>query len=213
MKYILFVLMMGIGLQAATAQEVYTSSGRPESVVKKKKAQRPKGYDPSRLIIGGGFAAGFGSGYADVGLFPVVGYRFTDRFSAGIGLGYEYQKQSYYLTDPGPSAAVNLYSSNASIISPNIWARHFVYHNLFVSGIFEYDLQYLNGAVDDPYQGAIVNEKFNENVPCLLLGGGIRQPLGGRVSVIAELLYDVLQQPYSPYLNEPVVHFGIVAGL
>jgi hypothetical protein len=211
MKYILSVLMVVVGVQLATAQDVYTSSGRPEYA--KKKEKKKTGYDPSRLIVGGGLVAGFGSGYTDVGIFPVVGYRITERFSAGVGLGYEFQKQSYYLTDPGPSAAVNLYSSHANIISPSIWARHFIYNNIFLTGIFEYNFQYLNGAVDDPVQGKILNESYNVNAPCLLLGGGIKQPLGGRVSVLAEILYDVLQQPNSPYLNQPVVHFGIVAGI
>ena len=201
--------MLALSVQLATAQEVYTSSGRPEYAKKKQKKQ--KGYDPSRLIVGGGLVAAFGTGYADVGVSPIVGYRFTDHFSAGVGLGYEFQKNTVELYDQN-TQTYNPYNATASIISPSIWSRYFVYRNIFLTGIFEYDLLYINQPTYD-INTNIVNQSFGETAPCLLLGGGIRQPLGGRVSVIAEILYDVLQQPYSPYLGEPVVHFGIVAGL
>ncbi len=209
MKYIILVLLVVLGVQLAVAQEVYTSSGRPEYA--KKKEKKKTGYDPSRLIIGGGFIAGFGTGYADVGLSPIVGYRFTDHFSAGVGLGYEYQKSTIQLYDQY-AGVYNPYNSSASIISPSVWTRYFVYRNIFLEGKFEYDLIYTNEANYDN-SGNIYTQKATETAPCLLLGGGLRQPLGGRVSVIAEILYDVLQTKYSPYINEPVINFGIVAGL
>lgn len=60
--------------------------------------------------------------------------------------------------------------------------------------------------------GDIQKEKLSIGVPCLLVGAGIRQPVAGRVAITAELLYDVLQQPNSPYFGQPVFRVGVCTG-
>lgn len=52
MKRLLIILFVLIGF-AASAQRTYTSSGRPLNA-KKKKEVRKKGFDPSRIVFGGG---------------------------------------------------------------------------------------------------------------------------------------------------------------
>src|SRR6185437_14051202 len=94
MKYIISVLMVSLCISMASAQDVYTSSGRPQHA---KKEQQQKGFDRDRLIFGAGAVVGFGNGYADLGVSPFVGYRFTDHLSAGVGLGYQYLKYQQYL--------------------------------------------------------------------------------------------------------------------
>ena len=71
----------------ASAQEVYTSSGRPANA--KKKEEKQKGFDISRLVVGGGIGLGFGD-ITSISVSPMVGYRITDNFSAGVGFGYQY---------------------------------------------------------------------------------------------------------------------------
>ena len=68
----------------------YIAVAASRNARKKGKAQDHKGFDPSRIICGGGFGFGFGSVTNIEQLSPIVGYRFTDQFSAGIGLGYQY---------------------------------------------------------------------------------------------------------------------------
>jgi hypothetical protein len=213
MKNIVCALVLCMSVALASAQEVYTSSGRPDHPGHVKKEKKTKGYDPSKLIIGGSLIAGFADGYADVGISPFVGYRITDRFSAGVGIGYEYIKQQQWLYNQTIGNYQN-YPSQANIISPSLWARFFVYRNIFVVANFEYDLMNFNDYnYDVTGNGNIDQEKLNVGVPCLLLGAGIRQPLGGRLSAILEGMYDVLQQPYSPYLNEPDLRLSICVGL
>lgn len=48
-----------------------------------------------RLFFGGGFGLTVGS-VTHVDISPMVGYRITDRFSAGIGLSYQYYKYPAY---------------------------------------------------------------------------------------------------------------------
>ncbi len=209
MKYVLTILVLSLGINIASAQEVYNSTGKPGH--KKSKETHVKGFDPSRLVFGGGAIAGFGTGYANVGVSPIVGYRLTDRFAAGVGLGYEYLKQPQFLYNPS-SQQDEMYSAQANIISPSIWARYQAFRTVFFEGTFEYNLIYFSDYnYDNNYN--IASEKLNVGVPCLLLGGGVKQPISDRASFVIEFLYDVLQQDNSPYFGIPVLRAGIVVGL
>ncbi len=209
MKKIMLIVLLFTAYNYASAQDVYTSSGKQGY---QKKTKKTKGYDPDKLIIGGGLNAGVGGGYADVGLSPMVGYRFTNRFMAGVGLGYEYSQAP----DFDFSTYTTTYYDRENIIYPNLWAKFIVWRNWYVTGNFEYDLISARVPYADYSTGSlnIGSEKINVNVPCMLMGVGLRQPLGGRVSVFIEALYDVLQQNYSPYYGQfPILRVGFATGL
>jgi hypothetical protein len=202
MKNILFILLFALGATAAHAQEVYNSSGKANYKNKKKQT----GYDPDRLVLGGGMNFGIGGGYANIGISPIVGYRITDHFSAGIGLGYQYYKFPSYI-DPFN----NYLYTYMIIIYPIVWTRMFVYRNLFLSAGYEYDFITRKEPLD---RFANLNQiKLSVTNQCLLIGVGIRQPIAGRLSFNSELFYDVLQGEYSPYpIGSPGIRFGIAAG-
>lgn len=201
MKHIVSVLLLCLGISSVSAQEVYTSSGHNVRAHKEK-----KGYDPSRLIIGGGFIAGFATGYTDAGLSPIVGYRFTKNLSAGVGLGYEYfsEKYSDYSND--------LYSYKSNIIYPSVWGRYMIFRNFFAEADFEYDIVNQNSSIFDGT--STIKETSTDGLPAVLLGVGIRQPIAGRVSIVAEVLYDVIQsnEYINPYYGEPIFRIGVCAG-
>jgi hypothetical protein len=202
MKRIIVVLLLCVGFTYVSAQEVYNSSGKPGY---HKKTKKNKGYDPSKLILGGGLQAGFGDGYAVAGISPMVGYKFTSHFAAGVGIGYLYEQAP----DPNWSTFPPVYYDKENIVYPNLWARYFVWRGLYLTGAFEYDFISLKAPVD--YLGDV--GKLNVNAQCLLAGLGIKQPLGGRASFFIELMWDFLQQPYSPYLGQPDIRAGIAVGL
>ena len=210
MKNIIVALCLCLGFTYASAQDVYTSSGKPgyHKNTKKKK----KGYDPDKLILGGGITAYFGDGYISAGLSPIVGYRITDHFSAGVGLGYLYTQIPEYV-DPNNLNKVSYFHEN--IIYPSIWTRYFVYRNLFVSASGEYDIirQKGPGYVNTNPNPVTLTTTFDNT--CLFLGVGYKFPLSGRVSVYAEALYDVLQGKNSPYAPgfPTILHIGFAAGL
>ncbi len=209
MKQILVATLLMLSISYAGAQEVYTSSGKANT---HKKSKRTTGYDPDRLILGGGLNLGFGNGYANVGLSPIVGYRITNAFSAGIGLGYQYYKapDPYYYD---PADPYKVFYDYEHIVYPSIWTKLFVYRNFFISGTFEHDFINFRGPGLDNY-GNPITIKLNVTNPVLLVGAGFRQPLGGRVSAYFELIYDVLQGDYSPYpKGAPDIRVGFAAGL
>lgn len=205
MKYIAAILLSVFSFFLVSAQDVYTSSGRPGY---HKNTKKKKGYDPSKLVIGGGINANFGGGYTQLGISPIVGYKFFPNFIAGVGLGYQYYQQP----DDIYSNQYTTYYDKENIIYPNLWARYFVWRGIYVAGQLEYDIIKLSEPYYDYNSNGIYSESANVNATCLLLGAGIKQPLGGRAFFYVEIMYDVLQQEYSPYLNQVVPRAGIAVG-
>lgn len=203
MRNIVWIMILCLGVTYASAQEVYTSSGKQHYQKKGKK----KGYDPDKLIIGGGLNGGISGDYINVGIAPIVGYRLTNRFSAGVGLGYQYYKFPDYV-DP----YYKVYYGSMNIIYPSLWSRYFFYRNFFLSATYEYDFISLKEPLD--HFGNLNTTKSNVTNSCVLVGVGMKMPLGGRVSFYAELIYDVLQGTYSPYpKGSPDLHIGFAASL
>jgi hypothetical protein len=206
-------LMLGLAVLAfnSIAQEVYSSSGRPVDEKKKYDDEEVKGFDPSKLIFGGGFVFGVGGGVTNLGVMPVVGYRFTDRFAAGIGLGYQYYKvKDAFAEVDNQGQVLRTIDYKTSIYRGSLWARYVLFGNIFVHIEPE-----LNSLDKPPYQDQTTGQiRMNDRVmvPCLLAGGGIRQPLSDRVSFVAMILYDVLQEPYSPYMKTVDFRIGVNVG-
>jgi len=207
MKNIIFVLILCAGFTYASAQDVYTSSGKQGY---HKKTKKTKGYDPDKLILGGSLNGAFGNGYVNAGISPIVGYRITDRLSAGVGLGYQFYQQPEYADPNNPYKVTYAYEN---IVYPSIWGRYFFYRNFFADLTIEYDFINVKQPGYDHY-GNFGTQKLNATNLCLLPGIGIKQPLGGRLFVYGELIYDVLQGKYSPYpQGAPDLRIGFGVGL
>ncbi len=210
MKRLLVVILICIGF-SASSQEVYTSSGKPANA--RKRQQEEKGFDASKLIFGGGLALGFGT-VTNLGISPVVGYRITDNFAAGISLGYQYNriKNFWSIQDPVTGAYKNIHYK-ASILSGGVWTRYVVWQNIFAHAEYEHNLlTYNEPAYDQNGSGNIVEKKTKLDAPALLLGGGFRQPMTENSSFVISALYDVLQHEYSPYGNQLFFRFGFNVG-
>lgn len=145
---------------------------------------------PSRFFYGGNVSFQFGNGFA-IGGSPYVGWQFTRKFGAGIGVDYR-----YYTKDPYSSHSLGgrLFATY-DIIIPILYARaEFSYY---------WFNQYENGS------------KFNSSsVPYLFLGGGYRQPVGKNVYLEAEVMFDVLQNQNSAYGDwQPLIRGGVIFGI
>ncbi len=220
MRYLILTVLLCIGL-SASAQEIYNSSGKTNAQLKrenarKKAAQKGK-FDPSRLVFGGGFIFGLSDGVTDLGISPVVGYRFTDGFTAGVGLSYEYLriKNAYVVLDPVTSVEI-LKPLNAHIYAPNVWARHMIFRNIFAHVEYQHNFVSMNDFYNeyDYNQGkyVITEKRVTVNQPSLWPGLGIRQPISDRVSIVALGLYNVLEDKYGLFGQRIVFRFGINAG-
>ena len=213
MKRIFVVLLLCLGFISAQAQEVYNSSGRKGEA---KFAKKETGFDPSRVIFGGGLGLGFGSGYFYGGLSPVVGYMITDKFAAGIGLSYQYYRNKFDEVSAydynGNYAGDYQFDRKSSIYTGSLWARYIVWKNLFVQvqpEILNVD-KYQNFRIDN--FNVVHADNVRQWAPAALVGLGLRQPITRNASLILLAMYDVIQDPNTPYYQTIDISFGFNVG-
>ncbi len=182
-------------LQTAQAQEIYNSSGKSGKANYRDNTKK-KGFDASRIIAGGGLGAGFGNSIFSFQLSPVVGYRISNRFSAGVGLSYQYVSyRNYRKLIDYQTGIIESRSPKLSVISPNVWARFFVFDRFFTSMIGEYNFSnQTDYAWAQTGPMTVEKVKFNYSMPCLLLGVGYAQPVTRNSSFVVMAHYDVLQK-------------------
>ena len=215
MKNLIVTILLVCGVASfATAQDVYSSSGKALNK-QKTNVKSDKLIDPDRLIFGGWGVFGIGAGVTNLGITPIVGYRVTDNFSLGIGFGYQYLRVKDYfsvIVDP-VTGREEFKPLNAHFYSPSLWARHIIWSNVFAHVEYEHNIstykEYANNLLlNPPYE----EKNVSVSVPSLLVGGGLRQPVGGRAALVIMALYDVLQDPRSPYYRTFALRFGINVG-
>lgn len=180
-----FALLMGLSVAGDSHAQESPRTGR-------------KPLDPSRLFFGGNFGVSFGD-FTFVNISPQVGYRFTDRFSAGGGVNF-IGSASTVRTANGD----RLMRQGYGYAGLNLFGRLFPVSNLFVNVQPEMNyswgrVRYYNGQADVKTPGAFV--------PVLLVGAGAAIPTG-RGQIIAMYQYDVVGNERSPYGRRPFLTFG-----
>jgi|WetSurMetagenome_2_1015567.scaffolds.fasta_scaffold09026_8 hypothetical protein len=178
-----------------------------EPVNPEQSKQKEKTRFIDKLVFGGDIGLSFGT-ITYIKLEPVVGYKITPRFTAGIGPIYIFEKYKNYNlqsstyggkaiasftilrgTESGgvfPLGNLLLHAENEIVSVEPLYER-----------ITQIGTQYY-------YEYFFGSRKVIDN---LLLGFGLTQPIAGRFSVSIFALWDVTQSPYSPYSN-PILKFG-----
>jgi hypothetical protein len=139
--------------------------------------------------VGGGFGAGTntsGFRYNYYSVFPVIGYRVTDQFSAGAGLNYLH----YGYPDFGPAYSYSQYGFMPFI--------RYNFNQLFFQ--MEYDM--ISSPTIDNTTG--LPETTKKLFSRLLFGLGYYAPMGKQTAINVMAMYDVLYHNPSPF-NSPVV--------
>ncbi|MCC8147318.1 MAG: hypothetical protein LIO93_12985 [Bacteroidales bacterium] len=140
-------------------------------------------FDVRRLEVGGIFGASFGSNSSSVKISPQVGYAITEKFSAGVGVGYTYYG---YDNISENYAGMNLYARLRPWRYIQIHAQPELYRTW---GTFE-----------------------SEVVPCFLIGGGVILPMGTLGGISFSLSYDLIQNNRTPYSDNLIYSIGYVFG-
>lgn len=137
-----------------------------------------------KTFVGGNFALQFGN-ITFIDVSPIVGYRITDRFSAGPGITYRYLKFRNF--------------EGSSTYGGSVFARHIIGSQFFAQTQYE--------SLNTEYLTEINQELqlIRGWVPGFFLGGGIFQPLGKRgavtIAAMYNLMYDNVRSPYgSPWV-------------
>lgn len=143
-----------------------------------------------RIYVGGGGGFSAGSNFTSINVSPTVGYMFTNRFSSGIGIIYQFINYKN----------IDLKTHN---YGGSVFSRFNVTPQFFVHG--EYEV--LNYETFSLVGGEIRTTR--DTSPALFLGGGYFQPFGSRGGVSITLLYNLIyEQDNSPYPRPYVVRVG-----
>ena len=141
-----------------------------------------------RLFFGGNFGLQFGN-VTNIDISPLVGYKITPRFSAGIGLTYQYIR-------------FNNYDYNTSVYGGRVFSRFIVTGPSAPTNIFIHaEYETLNGDVFN------ANTQLIEKawVPAAFGGLGFIQSIGGRAAFGLTVLYNLLYDPDRSFYGSPWV--------
>jgi len=150
-----------------------------------------------RLVFGAEFGLSFGS-ITYIKLAPLVGYRITNRLTAGLGPIYIYEKYRAYRLETSTYGG-RLAASYTILKAENLPRA------LSIGDIaLHVENEVINVATFDSYYYQFTERLWIDNI---LMGAGITQAIGERFAVSIYILWDVSQNIYSPY-NNPVLKFG-----
>jgi long-subunit fatty acid transport protein len=154
-----------------------------------------------RLVFGGDIGLSFGS-ITYIKLAPVIGYRITDRFTAGLGPIYIYEKYKDFNLETSTYGGKGVLSF--TVIKGDDSGGAFPLGNIVIHlenevvNVEAYEFDYSTG------YSYLKGRVWIDN---LLAGLGLQQPIAGRFGVSMFILWDITQNKYSPYTN-PIFKFG-----
>ncbi|MBN2480355.1 MAG: hypothetical protein JXB19_01340 [Bacteroidales bacterium] len=154
-----------------------------------------------RLVFGGDIGLSFGT-ITYIKLAPLVGYRITDRLTAGLGPIYIFEKYKNYglqTSTYGGKAILSFTIIRGTGGSGFLGLGDIVLHA--ENELINVEPLFFNPSTYHYFFG---DRLWIDN---LLVGGGLSQSLGGSFGISMFILWDVTQNPYSPYSN-PVIKFG-----
>lgn len=170
-----FLLFFGLFFQAQAQREIYSDSVSFKD----------------RLYYGGNFGMQFGT-VTLLDISPLVGVMITNRYSAGVGVTYQYFNDRRF------------FGNEFSSYGGRVFNRFNVLPNIFIHGEFE-SLNFENYNTQ--------SERFERIWSnALFLGGGYFAPFGGgRGGANFTFLYNVLHDNLrSPYGEPYVIRVGFV---
>lgn len=183
-----FIVTMHAGL--AQNDSLPDNSKSKKSLKKDKKEKPESSFSWDRFFWGGNVGAWIGNP-TFVDLSPLVGYKITEKFSAGVGVIYNYYSYTY-----------SNYKYSTNLIGSRLYGRYFIFENVFAQAGWDH----INR--DNPYA-------FNPNervwVDNVLVGGGVRYPISDNFYCIAAGMFNLNQTPLSPYSN-PIIQIGFIGG-
>ena len=171
---------------SAKAQE---QSGQVERITPSKKSKK----QVSRLFFGGGIGGGYSTYNSYIQITPIIGYRVTQKIQIGTRLTYMHQ---WYQDVYGKKYNSNIYGGS-------LFLRYVFWKLLYVQT--EYEI--LSGP---DYYSADANA--TRTINSLFAGLGFMQHIGGSAFLTVSVLYNFLDDRYSPYSN-PLVRVGFGVGL
>ncbi len=148
-----------------------------------------KGFKKENLFTGGNFTLSFGSGYTVLGVSPMLGYKINDYLDAGAVINYVFTGTRDYYTFND--------KLRQHTYGPGVFLRAYPIPMFFLQAQPEYNF------ITQTYAMGSQRTSATASAPSLLLGGGYAggRAKGGTTFFYMSLLFDVLKNENSPYVN------------
>ncbi len=200
MKKVILLSVFFISCLKIHAQEPGTDPGTEQSSEPAPRTSYPNSKKPTktspfadRLFTGGDIGMQFGS-QTFIEVAPILGYRATPELSVGISTKYIYYKVNDVYSN---------YHYETNTYGGGLFMRYNILEEVFLHGEYE------GLSMEVPLSPYETNRRI---VSGLFLGGGYRQFIGEYSSLNIMLLFDVIEDQYSPYQN-PILRIGFDFGL
>ena len=194
-----FLVMLFTSTSLSLAQEIDSTVVKIDSTTVKEET-KPETTQPvskeNRWYYGGTIGFSFWNDYTYIGIYPLVGYKITPKFSIGGKIGYSYY--NYHDID----LSTNNYGGS-------VFTRYRVIPQIYLHAEFVY-FSYEQQTYDLQTRQYGTERNW---VPFILLGGGLSQSVGQNVWAYVEVLFDVLQDDNSPFEDwDPFISIGVGVG-
>jgi len=179
------VSSVGVGESAGSTAAVDSTAGTTPITPTDPPPPQPREH---HYYYGGSFALSFWDGDTRIAIQPNFAMGLSPKVAVGFGLSYEYVSYG-----SGEATASNFGGS--------LFGRYSFTPVIYGRG--EFELRSLDSVTMPAGVG-------RETVEFMWLGGGLATPLGKNSSAYAEVLYDLVQDPLSPYEDgRPLTRVGV----
>lgn len=197
----LLFIFLAVSMSLVEANAQYGASFDQQPLIPRDTSS--KGFDRSRIFVGGNLGLSFGD-FTYINVSPLIGYRFSTLFSAGLQINTQYESAKYY---DGSNRLVR--KDRYTMLGVGIFGRVYPIPQLFIHAQPEENFlvgkqKFYDGTPDD---------RYHTHVTSMLVGGGYAAPVGNSSEFFVMILYDILQEPNSPYGNQPIFRAGVNLGL
>jgi len=175
---LIFLILYCFAINSVFAQEDFS--------IKDKKIK----FDKERIYFGGNLGSFQFGTITHIDVAPVIGYRFTDKISAGVGFSYQYfnSAEGNYSTNIYGGRLIGNYSINKNIITH------------LEGEILSLETKYFDLRNQYPNSSRFL-------YPSVFVGGGYKQSIGEHSYTYIMILWNLLNSSDSPYEN-PVIRVG-----
>lgn len=143
-----------------------------------------------RIFYGGDIGLSFGT-LTYIAVNPAIGYRVTNRFSAGVGANYTYAKSTFY-NYQGSMYGGNVFASYAVV--KDLGKAIPMYEGIGILLYAEYNVMNISKYYDFP--GTSI-----KYIDSPMLGPAFQTPIGSRSYMLLMVLFNFNESSMSPYPN------------
>jgi len=201
LHFMLLLMAWGTFVFAMPVRAQYQNLTKTNSAKKERTGQVEKISSPQKntkkpgknFFFGGGLGGGYSTYSSYIQITPIIGYSVSPEFQVGTRLTYMHQWYKDY----------NNVKYNYNIYGGSLFLRYIFLKSLYAQA--EYEIL----SVPDYYSA---DANANRAVNSLFAGLGFIQHVGGKAFFTVSVLYNFLEDRYSPYSN-PLVRMGFGVGL